>query len=155
MPPGRIAVVTALFAFLIQGHACAILEQRELWPFSPYRLYTDIPGSEIRAVQIFGILADGSEVLLESDHLRPFDISRVQFYMRRIRAVGREAAMGALFTLVDVYEERRLRGAHDGPPIVGLRAYSLVWDADPAAANIGAPRERQVLFGGTKLRQAP
>ncbi|HTE05177.1 MAG TPA: hypothetical protein VK824_03195, partial [Planctomycetota bacterium] len=51
----------------------------------------------------------------------------------------------ALCELLRQYTSMRRRGEEDGPPLAGLRLYSLRWERDPRAGNVDRPSGRVLL----------
>jgi len=53
---------------------------------------------------------------------------------------------GALLDALSKYENGRLAGKHDGPPLQGIRLYEATWQLDDPAKSIVDPPDQQKLI---------
>lgn len=152
----RILLVHCVLALLVGGSLWALVADREWWPFSPYPMYSWIAdGESVTRLRLYGVTAEEPrrEILLtdpkytrfvevfDSDHLHWafLAIARSEEDQEELRRKLKEAAR-------DVgkrYEERRLRGHHDGPPLRALRLYQMRWR--PGVDNVDRPDKRQLI----------
>ena len=145
--PGRRNVVVGLLLVLLVGHAVAVADHAEVWPFSPYGLYARIyetgPHTEL---MLYGVRPDGSQVRLTHDYFPPLDEGR----LRRILGKDFEYVLARgrlehepLAKWLDLYDARR--GGedptfdHGGPALAGIRLYMEQRFFDARAANRRGP----------------
>ena len=147
MSRGRRRLVHVLLAVVVAGSAYDIVVFREHWPFSHNPMYATVQGPTFQRFRLFGVTADGEVPLAASEHFAPFDDPRLSTLLLRIAAHprAREALPIASQALLDRYRVLAEQGAHDGPPLRGLRLYRLVWRLDPTLANLDRPEHRQLL----------
>lgn len=147
MSPARRSVLSAFFALLILGHGYEIAARSEHWPFSNYPMYAGLASDRVSRKVIVGVLPDGREIPLEINRdLSPFDNTRFYSAMHRVSAERGPAAYAhALKQLLLRYEQLRVRGDHQGPAIVALRAYEMRWPVLPGASNKDHPSSRKRL----------
>ena len=150
MPRGRRVFATVVIAVLVLGHAAAVIDDHEHWPFSPYRLYAKLYETGARnELVLYGVKADGSEVRLDDDHFRPMDEGRLRRVIGEQFAADPQGArtFEAFGPWLELYELRRGQGRHDGPPLVGMRLHQEVRFFDPQARNRSGPAD-QVWYEG-------
>lgn len=157
MTPIRVAVANTLALVLVAGQAAAVAVQRELWPFSPYPMYSkQLRGEWRSAIRMYGVTAGSSgqhEVPLFRRRyfypLRLLDVhSHVIPWVKEIeRAPSSDPAMlhARLRALLDRYEALRQRGRHKGPPLEAIRLYRLHWKHDPWVRKT-SPDRRDLLI---------
>ncbi len=141
-------LVHGLMAIVVGGHLYDIATGREHWPFSPYPMYSHVPGWTTENGRVMGIAApDGTELVLRDPRLLdPFDQSRLlQGLDTLLRAGERERVGAALRDCLARYERRRRAGEHDGPPLRALRYYRTRWQIDPEARNVDRPDGRDLV----------
>ncbi len=148
MTTGRRALVYALLAVIVGGHVYDIVSGEEHWPFSPNPMYAHARGDfALDAGWLVGVRADTLDEipLWDERYLAPFDRARLDEAVRAIAAEpgGDARVVTALADCLVRYERRRRAGAHDGPPLAGLRLYAGHWQLDPAARNAAAPDTRR------------
>jgi hypothetical protein len=144
----RSAAIGGLFATLIGGQTYAVVAQRELWPVSNYPMYAHSPGSSVSAIQVDGILADGTRYAVSVPReLAPFDPPRLVGFMRRVDKGKRrgERRVEATRALLDLYEKHRLSGRHTGPKLERMEVFETTWRIVPFAANIAHPKARRLI----------
>lgn len=148
MSRGRRRLVHLLLAVVAAGSAYDILVFREHWPFSHNPMYATVQGPTFERFRLFGVTAEGEVPLAADEHFAPFDDPRLSTMLLRIAAHprAREALPIASDALLERYRTLAAQGAHDGPPLRGLRLYRLVWRLDPTLANLDRPERRQLLL---------
>jgi hypothetical protein len=62
--PQHSRYVNTLLIYVLAGTALAIFLRIELWPFSPYPMFGNVQGSELKRVRLYGIpvAADQEEI---------------------------------------------------------------------------------------------
>lgn len=144
----RSAAIVGLFALLLAGQAWAVVAGREFWPFSNYPMYAHAQGSSVTAIQVDGVLADGTRYPVSiRRQLAPFDPSRILGFIRRIGKGkhGGERRVEATRALLELYEQHRLSGRHDGPRLDQLEVFETNWKIAPFAANLASPKRRRLI----------
>ncbi|MEM7230913.1 MAG: hypothetical protein AAF517_01980 [Planctomycetota bacterium] len=123
-----------------------LIEDREIWPFSNYPMYSYVQKDRFRYVQIYGVpRAGGDEVSLNSrDFWDPFSPVELHGALARLKGLPDRGGRlrEALHYLVSRYEFHRSAGRHGEPDLSFLRIYESRWDLsrfDPAAS---APERR-------------
>ncbi|HEX6940098.1 MAG TPA: hypothetical protein VF158_11855 [Longimicrobiales bacterium] len=152
-PPSgwRLLLVDAVLLFVLAGSLYDIARFREHWPFSPYWMYSHARVARtIEAAQLYGVAADGTgrEVLLSDPRaIYPFDITKLRVALERMAAdpAGAGRLRAALADCLARYETLRRDGAHDGPPLAGVRLYRAEWTLDPWARNVARPDRRELI----------
>lgn len=144
----RSAAIGGLFLALLGGQAYAIATRDEFWPLSSYSMYANSPGSSVSAIQVDGILADGTRYPVSvRRELAPFDQLRIRGLVRRVGKGKRSAERRAKATraLLDLYEKHRLSGRHAGPKLEQMEVFESTWRIVPFAANIDHPKTRRLI----------
>lgn len=152
-PPsaGRQAAVACLALTFVAGSLVELAVdppyRGEHWPFSQYRMYSELPRrSPLRARRLFGVTAGSPalEIPLDGAYIRPFDSSRLGVSFDRLDTPGREGELeAAMGDCLRRYELRRVRGEHHGPRLQSVRLYLLTWAVDDRATSRDSPsRER-------------
>lgn len=133
-------VANAILLAILAGQAAAIVSGRELWPFSPYPMFSKPLGDTVSRFWLHGMLADGSEVpLRQRSAFHPFRLAQLEGALARMDAG--ELAEAARDMLAR-YESRRAAGDHRGPRLSALRIYRVTWDTGVPA---GEPLARELL----------
>lgn len=145
----RLLFAHVLILGLIGGSFYDILTRQEHWPFSNYPMFSTVHQQHVlRWPRLFGVTADGREIaLVRHDYLAPLDQSRLPLGLRRIEQMDDSDGRlrQALADILRRYEIRREAGEHEGPPLRGLRLYTVTWDLEPYAANLDHPRSRELV----------
>lgn len=144
----RSGAIGGLFAVLLVGQAWAVVAGREFWPFSNYPMYAHGQGSSVTAIQVDGVLADGTRYPVSiRRQLTPFDPSRILGFLKRIGkgSRGSERRVEATRALLQLYEKHRVSGRHDGPPLEQMEVFEASWRIAPFAANLAQPKRRRLL----------
>jgi hypothetical protein len=146
----RKVFVHLFIAAVMTGSLYDIATSQEHWPFSDYPMFASVHRKHAldNWYRVFGVTPDGREVaILRYDQLWPLDQSRLPLGIRHIaQTPGSEPRVrAALEDTLRRYEARRIAGQHSGPPIDGIRLYTLSWDLEPYAANIDRPRSKTLV----------
>jgi hypothetical protein len=148
----RLACVQALIFLLLAAQGAAIVSWLELWPFSPYKMFSETrrPSDALTRYRVFGIPADdpATEIRITPGILEPLYNASVQRLVGQARRTGDpERSLQALAgALLDFYEAGRRRAAHRGPRLIGLRLYEDVWNRlDSRALDAERPHRRTLL----------
>lgn len=155
----RMFVIHVLIAGVIAGSLYDIATRQEHWPFSDYPMFAAIHRQPVLQnwYRVFGVTYDNREVaILKYSELWPLDQSRLPLGLRRLyqQPGGPARVRVALEDILRRYELRRVRGLHDGPPLRGLRLYSVSWDLEPYAANLDRPTSKQLLAEVAQRQEA-
>lgn len=158
MSARRRQVVNGVIAIVVLPSLFCIATDREYWPYSPYPMYSGLPGNTRDEVAVFAVPArpGGDEFeLREEEQILPFDRQRLWQASRRIlrfaeREGDTERLDAALTDLHTRYERRRRAGEHDGPPIRSVRIYRQFWDDIDPRVNPLPPPDRRYLVGESR-----
>ena len=117
------------------------------WPFSRYEMYSELylPGI-VTTTRLYGVVGQSPlvEIQLDSNlYLRPFDTRRMSSALEY--AYQNNRLTEALMDCLARYEALRRAGRHDGPRLVGMRAYRVTWTEEPSAGNIDQPDRKELL----------
>jgi hypothetical protein len=145
-------VANAIIAIVLAGNLAALISQRELWPFSPYPMYSQLRTDWLyKMFRPAGVDLAGAEVPLDrSELLGPFTPYGLNDAFRRMSAPQRQQA---LIALLRQYEILRARGAHAGPPLAKLRLYEVEVELSPEAHPERGDRAR--VLGRTLVAETP
>jgi hypothetical protein len=146
----RRRLLLILLAFLIVGHLCTLaIDEVELWPFSNYSLYTESRNpDQAEQYVLVGVVAGAAPIELvlfeRSEYIRP------HYRATHHGTFGRYANAPALLEraaadCLRLYEARRLRGLHTGPPLAAARVYLYTWRYAVVDPITRAPTERRLL----------
>jgi hypothetical protein len=139
--PRRRLLANAVILAILGGQAAAIVTGRELWPFSPYAMYSNLRrGPTISRLWVVGVSEGGAETPLHGAMLHPFRFSQLEAGLGRLDG---EVRREGLSDLLRRYEVRRLAGRHAGPALEALRLYRMTFDA--AADGDRRPLARDLL----------
>ena len=143
--------VNLAIAIILSGSLLAAVTGREYWPFSPYPMYAWLePFRTAMRLQLYGVVlgeADREFPIAALTHLPPFDDARLASALSQLSWRGdRVGLLEALRYCLARYEQLRRAGRHDGPPLAGMRLYTLQWrELDPWARTAATPGERMLL----------
>ena len=147
--PRRLLART-LIALIIVGHVTALYFNLELWPFSPYGMYSDV--RDEYAFTQFDLFAvpegapDREFVLWGESYFRPLSHYHMRSYLGRLDARGEHAQMqDVLKATLDQYELLREAEGHDGPPIQALRLYRATWSLDVETVPAHQPTHKELI----------
>jgi hypothetical protein len=137
----RRLLANAILLAILGGQAVAVVAERELWPFSPYPMFSKPLGPTVARFRLHGVLEDGAELpLRHRSAFHPFRAAQLEGALDRMDRGQLAVAVRDLYAR---YEARRAGGLHDGPPLAALRLYRLVWRT--AAPPDGEPLARELL----------
>ncbi len=160
MSQRRVLLVTVVIALLIIGSLFCVVFDREYWPFSQYPMFSEVKRDYSYSGQrLYGVAQEAPhhEVpLLASSYdesyayMEPFDQIRLSTALGRIKSTRdperrQKLLEEALLDCLKRYEELRLAGHHDGPPLQGMRLYKSSWQLDARAANVDQPDSRELI----------
>jgi hypothetical protein len=148
----RLGCVRVFIVLLVAAQGVAIVSWLELWPFSPYKMFSETRRASDTLIRyrVFGIPAGDptAEFWITPSMLGPLTNSSLQrFAAQARRASDPEGALQAFAgALLDLYEVGHRRATHHGPRLAGLRVYEDVWSQlDATASDAGRPHRRTVL----------
>lgn len=145
----RYFVATGVILFILGASTYDIVRDEEHWPFSQYPMFNRATNSrELVRMRLYGVTQDGQEIaLIRYRDVFPFDQSRLSKGLGSLgdRPDASDAFHAVLLNCLGRYERQRLKGWHDGPPLVGLRLYRVSWQLHPQAANVHSPDARELL----------
>ena len=152
----RMWFISGVLLFIVAGHLFDAWKRRDHWPFAAYPMFAGVNrATPITSEQLVGVTADGREIPVTSQMIGVLHMNRVRPSLVRIHNLSREpdsddprGAEKALDGLLEMYEARRTRGEHAGPPLVGMRFYRLRWEFMWRAENAATP-EKSLLFQST------
>lgn len=136
-------MVALLALFIVAGHGYDIWQQREHWPFSFYPMYGRV--QKRRTLQILALYAivpndtPGAKKkwqmvrVTDGKYVPPLNEVRIRNIL--MAAWGRDGATGraqrateaVLRDYLNLYEARRLKQLHDGPPMLEARLCRMTW----------------------------
>lgn len=152
MSRGRRRAVHLLIAVLLGGSLFDIVADAEHWPFSSYQMFARVRSAPaMTRLRMFGVTAEQPprEIpLVAYEWLYPLDTSRLAAAFRRL-AVQPDRELLLRTAMRDCwkrYERRRQTGAHNGPPLVGIRLYEVEWVIDPLARNVDHPDRKRLIM---------
>ena len=154
MSQQRLLLIHAALILLIVGHLYDIVQGREHWPFSPYQLFaTAETKRSLMRMELYGVVQEDAHQefplrQVSSGFGGVRENSSLRLISRRIKPEERRQQMlnDALLDALSKYEQRRLAGKHDGPPLQGIRLYEATWQLDDPAKSIADPPDQQKLI---------
>ena len=134
---------------LVGLHLFELAFDSEHWPFCSYPMYSRVvEATTVESQRLVGVHAEtGAEIALRGPpYTDPFDQSRLNEVFMRIGSVddvhGRwDRALG---DLLQRYEQRRVAGLHDGPPLKAMRVYHTRHALHPEGKNRAHPEYRHL-----------
>jgi hypothetical protein len=147
--PVRRGVAHAVIAILIAGQMAAILSASELYPFSPYPMFSQSYAGkrEFEQLALVGVTATG-EVALDRKWLRGATSTRIKHlrkFFERAERLNPAQIPGRLSELLSAYSEYRERGRRELPELIGLRLYREAYTLANHATNRGKPERRALI----------
>jgi hypothetical protein len=144
MTRGRRVVANLVLGGILVGSAAAIVTGKELWPFSPYPMFSSVrAGPVLEKLWFQGVLADGREVPIHGH--RAFHPLRLAQLTRGLERLPKGQMEEALRDVLLRYGVERRAGRHDGPPLKGLRIYRMTFAFDPDPAGRDRPRSCELV----------
>ena len=140
MSRSRRLFANLIIAAILAGSAAAIVTGLELWPFSPYPMFSAVRrGPTVTSLWLYGVLPGGEEVpLSDRAAFHPFRLAQLEAALARLDLPGREEGLRDILAR---HETRR----HAGPGLAGLRLYRMTFGIDARAANRDRPLARELL----------
>jgi hypothetical protein len=158
MIKSRVLLLSTVSFLLIIGSLVSIAFDEEYWPFSPYPMFSGVARepSSVSTLQLYGVPQEEphDEILIPMDrdtnYIKPFDQSQFTTALRRIQSEhnpkkSSRLLNNALLDSLKRYEESRLVGLHDGPPLQGLRLYRVKGYPEAGAENVDRPDNRELI----------
>jgi hypothetical protein len=144
----RILVVYGVMAFILGGSILDMVRDTEHWPWSCYPMYSYMQtGTTFDDYRLYGVPKQNpdTEISLFTDerYLQPFDQSRLAEILRAVQ--GDPRLHDGLLNCLIRYEALRRGGRHDGPELVKLRMYHVLWTLDPWGATIEKPDHKELV----------
>lgn len=138
-------LTNVIAALVLAGNFGALVSRHELWPFSPYPMYSRPRTSwTLRMLRPVGVDSAGAEVQLDTPaSISPFTPYGLDELFRRMPEAQRPAALHAL---LDLYKTRM-------PTLQKLRLYEMIFDSGPQAHP--ERRERAKLLSQTLVSESP
>jgi glycosyltransferase involved in cell wall biosynthesis len=147
----RLIGVHLLLAILVGASAYDIVKAREHWPFSPYAMFAAAEREPtLDALRLMGVTSEtpAREIpLLDEGMIEPFDQARLSTALARMyhSPERRPLIRQALRNCLDRYENLRVSGHHNGPPLRAVRLYQAHWALDPQGRNRDVPDAKRLL----------
>jgi hypothetical protein len=148
----RVWIVYAAIVLITWGSLFDIVTDTEHWPFSPYRMYSDVNRDySLTQFRLFGVTESAplrEMALWEFQYIQPFDNSRLHAALRGMLGsrTRNQWLSEALRDILVRYDALRHAGLHNGPPLRGIRLYRLYWKLDPWARNVDDPDSRELVL---------
>ncbi len=144
MTRSRRLLANLLVLGIVAGSAAAIATGRELWPFSPYPMFSGVHRETTVARHwIYGVLPDGREVpLSDRRFFHPLRPAQLEAAFARLGPAERREGLDDILSR---YEARRAAGRHGGPRVTGLRLYRMTFELEADAGNRDRPLARELL----------
>jgi hypothetical protein len=146
---GRRWLVFGLAAVVVSGAAVEVVTDppyhREHWPFSPYQMYSRLPGATWSGLRMFGVTSQGPGrelPLLDDAYLQPMELVSLATSLERLdRSADRNRVLAAaLRDCLTRYESLRRSGRHHGPALTGIRLDRLTWRVVPPGRSVVVDR---------------
>lgn len=153
----RMVAVHVLILGLLGGSLLSMAVFRDIWPFSPYKMFSYTGRFErgLTTHIFYGVPeeGDGSRIELSLDVFRPLLANAVRNAVKRAEdaADPERARRATAVALLAFYESQRLRGDHTGPRLRELVIIENHWPSVDAFAS-GVP-DRHELLVSVRLRE--
>jgi len=147
MGRARLYVVQGLIGVIVGGSLLATLSGVELWPFSPYKMYSQLEVGTTSRWRLLGTSGDGKIDLSRIPDLTPFDASRLFWAMLRVEHGGeRDRVLDSIARYVwRRYEGERATGGVRGPALQSIRLYRFTWLTDEPRIKV-RPDTTQLMY---------
>ena len=143
MSPGRRLVANAVLLAILLGSAAAIVSGRELWPFSPYPMFSSVQEAVVEKLWIRGVLADGTEIRIASHRaFHPLRLAQLTAGLQRLSGDRLDAALRDVLARYGIH---RRAGHHGGPALAGIRIYRMTFALDADLAGRDRPLSRELV----------
>jgi hypothetical protein len=135
-------------AFILGGSILDAVRDTEHWPWSCYPMYSYMQiGTTFDDYRLYGVAKQNpdTEISLFTDerYLQPFDQSRLAEILETVH--GDPRLHDGLLNCLTRYEALRRGGRIDGPELVKLRMYHVLWTLDPFGATIEKPDRKELI----------
>ena len=154
----RCLLIHAALILLIVGHFYDIVLDTEHWPFSQYPMFRTAQFERsLTRMELYGVTRESPHQEFPLRQVSgDFDEATADAATRKISSISRSKDIkseerqqmldGALLDALSKYENGRLAGKHDGPPLQGIRLYEATWQLDDPAKSIVDPPDQQKLI---------
>ena len=155
MSSRRRGFVYVLLGVLVIGHLVNAATEREHWPFGPYLMFSQASGGTTSSLlRMKGVTDEAMprEIMLSKvpAYFAPMPVYHIRLCFDRalwLRGGGKSKSLETLcHDYLARYEQRRLAGLHQGPPLKGLRLYRYEWTIQPDAANAATPDRVTLIY---------
>lgn len=106
-------------------------------------MYSELASHSQRQKAMVGVSAAG-EFALTDDMTSPLTESNLRWALDKIGKHD-EQRRNALRLFKSIYDDKKARGQHQGPELLGLRVYEKRWRIRPDLANIDKPESRKLV----------
>ncbi|MFN8511709.1 MAG: hypothetical protein U0841_03775 [Chloroflexia bacterium] len=144
----RMILAHAVILFVFSGQAFSVLFDVELWPFSPYPMYSTVRTSySLEHPTLYAVVDDaaGTEILLRDIAYFADDRAQSQLLLTFEQPTADPEFQRALAKLLARYDAERGASAEVGPPLRGLRLYESSWQLVPGESESEATPQRQLI----------
>ena len=158
MTRSRVVLLSTVSFLIIIGSLLSIIFDEEYWPFSPYPMFSGVAGkaSSAPTLRLYGVTQEEphDEILIPTnrdiDYIKPFEASQFFTGLRRMESEHNPKKSSrllnkALLDSLKRYEESRLAGRHDGPPLQGLKLYKVKGYSEAGLDNVDRPDDRKLV----------
>lgn len=155
----RLSAYIAILAFGMPSVLIALMGG-EVWPFLDYRMYAEAKFTpEVDWLALVGRTGNGAPFPLDEEpYIVPFarsELLRALYALDVFGETDAAPARRALRGLLAAYEQNRLAGEHNGPPLVSLEVYRVRWRARPGASYDAVPDSQDLLQAVDLTEAAP
>jgi hypothetical protein len=144
----RMILAHAVILFVFTGQAFSVLFDVELWPFSPYPMYSTVRTEyRLEHPTLYAIVDDGSGTEIPLREIAFFAEDRAQAQLLGIYEQVTDAPQfqQALTELLARYNAERGDSTEVGPPLRGLRLYESTWQLAPGASASEVAPQRELI----------
>lgn len=145
----------AVILFVLTGHIFSAYFEIELWPFSPYPMYSTVR-TEYRVEDpvLYAVVDDaaGTEIPLRQIAYFAEDRARGQLLDTYEHIADAPQVQQALADLLARYEAERRGHGEAGPPVRAVRLYQMSWQLVAGADEVETPQHRTLLIEVAKER---
>lgn len=144
----RMILAHAVILFVFTGQAFSVLFDVELWPFSPYPMYSTVRTEySLKHPTLYAVVDDaaGTEIPLRDIAFFADDRAQSQLLLTFEQPTTDPALQQALAKLLARYDAERGANAEVGPPLRGLRLYESSWQLVPGESESEMTPQRQLI----------
>jgi hypothetical protein len=137
----RARFVRIFIGFLIGGLLFSIGTGVEVWPFSPYPMYSNVQGPTTSQSRVVIVTEKGEVDLRFERWLAPLDPARLTKALERLRQRddGGTALRAVAAFALQRYDSLRSGGEPAASAAIGVRIYQAKWVLEPWARNRNRP----------------